>query len=178
MWKPEPVEAEEEEEGAEGGLDTIREPEDEQKDEDLLEAEREALEASEDKKMFDAINGGGPINMAQAAGLARQLGMSPSYADVNKFSEKHGDSVDWITFSKFRSQLLHPDDKLDNFVAAFAYFDPNSNGFLTLKQMKNILSTFGEPLNEQEAELVLGQFCSGGDQVDYRAFCEKILARD
>lgn len=176
MWKPPPPEVEDEEEGAEeGGLDTIRE---QQQDEDMMEAEREALEATEDKQKFDAINGGKPIDMTQAAVLARQLGMSPSYADMQKFEEKHGKQLDWPMFAKFRSTLLHPDDTVDNFVAAFAHFDPNKNGYLTRRQMRNILATFGEPLNEEEADLVLGQFCGGSGEVDYQAFCEKILARD
>lgn len=179
MWKPPPPEVEDDEGGehdeGEGGLDTIREPEE---DEDMMEAEREAQEASEDKKMFDALNGGNPISVTQAATLARQLGMSPSFADMEAFQKKNGDQLDWSMFSKFRNQLMHPDDTLDTFVAAFAYFDPSNNGTLSTRQMRNILATFGEPLNEEEANLVLSQFCGPDGNVDYQLFCEKILARE
>lgn len=168
-WKPKPV--------AEEGYESERESESEgEADEDMEEALREMVENDEMQQKFKDKASGGKVSTSDAAVLARQLGLAPSYADVEKCEEQNGNQLDYNTFQQFASQSTHPEDNIEDLVSAFAYFDPNNEGTLTVQQMRNILTTFGEPLTTEEMNIVETEFFKSNN-VDYRAFCTSVLAR-
>nr|4GFT_A Chain A, Myosin A tail domain interacting protein [Plasmodium falciparum 3D7] len=65
-------------------------------------------------------------------------------------------------------------DNVEELIKMFAHFDNNSTGYLTKSQMKNILTTWGDALTDQEAIDALNAF-SSEDNIDYKLFCEDIL---
>lgn len=171
-WKPKPV-AEEDEEAYESERESGSEGE---ADEDMEEALQEMVESDEMKQKYNEKASGGKVSSSDAAVLARQLGLAPSYADVQKCEDQNGKQLDYSTFQQFAAQSTHPEDNIEDLVGAFAYFDPNNEGTLTVAQMRNILTTFGEPLTTQEMNLVETEFFKS-NKVDYREFCTTVLAR-
>ncbi|KAL8455199.1 hypothetical protein Emag_001036 [Eimeria magna] len=164
-WKPKPTVDE-----AQGGSDaSVSEGE---ADEDMEEALQEMVESDEMKQKYNEKATGGKVSSSDAAILARQLGLAPSYADVEKCEQQNGRQLDYSTFQEFAAQSTHPEDNVEDLVGAFAYFDPNSEGKLTVQQMRNILTTFGEPLTAEEMNIVEKEFFKD-NKVDYRDFCAK-----
>ncbi|PHJ20824.1 myosin light chain [Cystoisospora suis] len=177
-WRPEPEPETESEYGEESSRRTGRDESGRHvADEDMEEALEEMVEADEMKDRFNDKASGGKVTSDDAMVLARQLGLAPSYEDKKNFEQQSGDHMDYGTFQKFAAASTHPEDNIEDLVEAFAYFDPSKNGYLTRKQMANILMTYGEPLTQQEMDALAAQFFPPGDQVDYRAFCEAMLAR-
>lgn len=170
-WKPKPVAEEEEAEDSERESGSEGEA-----DEDMEEALQEMVENDEMKQKYNDKASGGKVSTSDAAVLARQLGLAPSYADVEKCEEENGKQLDYSTFQQFAAQSTHPEDNVEDLVGVFAYFDPNNEGTLTVGQMRNILTTFGEPLTTDEMNIVETEFFKG-NKVDYREFCAKVLAR-
>ncbi|CDI86395.1 myosin light chain TgMLC1, putative [Eimeria praecox] len=167
-WKPKPVAQEEayETESSEG-----------EADEDMEEALKEMVENDEMKQKYNERASDGKVSTSDAAVLARQLGLAPSYADVEKFEKENGSQLDYSTFQQFAAQSTHPEDNIEDLVGAFAHFDPNGTGTLTVQQMRNILMTFGEPLTKEEMGVVESKFFTG-NTIDYREFCTQVLARN
>lgn len=145
-------------------------------DEDMQEALEEMVEADEMKDRFNACANGGKVTSDDALVLARQLGLAPSYADKDNAEKANGNTLDYPTFQKFVNESTHPEDNIEDLVECFAYFDVSKNGYLSKKQMENILMTFGEPLTDQEMKELSAQYFKD-NQVDYREFCATMLAR-
>ncbi|PFH33472.1 myosin light chain MLC1 [Besnoitia besnoiti] len=169
-WRPE-REAEEEDYDYESGSSSRRKEPAGAADEDMEEALEEMVEADEMKERFSDRASGGKITSDDALVLARQLGLAPSYADKEHIEKQSGDNLDYATFQKFVGASTHPEDNIEDLVEAFAYFDQSKHGFLSRKQMANILMTYGEPLTPAEFDALAGQYFKG-DQIDYREFCE------
>ncbi|KAL8435443.1 hypothetical protein ACSSS7_002514 [Eimeria intestinalis] len=179
-WKPKPTPEdayESEASGSEG-----------EADEDMEEAMQEMVESDEMKQKYNEKATGGKVSSSDAAILARQLGLAPSYADVEKCEQQNGRQLDYSTFQEFAAQSTHPEDNVEDLVGAFAYFDSDaaacrrcictslasalskspahcqhllfvvcleqSEGMLSVQQMRNILTTFGEPLTAEEMNIV------------------------
>ena len=94
-------------------------------DEDMEEALKEMVENDEMKEKYNERASGGKVSTTDAAVLARQLGLAPSYADVEKFEQENGSQLDYSTFQQFAAQSTHPEDNIEDLVGAFAHFDPN-----------------------------------------------------
>lgn len=94
-------------------------------DEDMEEALQEMVENDEMKQKYNDKASGGKVSTSDAAVLARQLGLAPSYADVEKCEEENGKQLDYSTFQQFAAQSTHPEDNVEDLVGVFAYFDPN-----------------------------------------------------
>lgn len=171
-WKPKPVVQEDyaSESDREGGEEYH------EADEDMEEAMREMVEKDEMRQKYDDRATDGMVSSSDAAVLARQLGLAPSYADVQKCEQQNGMQLNYSTFQAFAAQSTHPEDNVEDLVGAFAYFDPNGTGTLTVQQMRNILTTFGEPLTQEEMSIVEKEFFTD-NKIDYRDFCAKVLAR-
>lgn len=148
-----------------------------EEDEDMEEALEEMVEANEMRDRFNQKAVDGRISADDALVLARQLGLAPSYADKEAVQQKFGKVLDYSTFEKFAASTTHPEDNIEDLVEAFAHFDVSKNGYLSRKQMANILTTFGEPLTPQEMDVVAQNYFKPGDVVNYREFCEAMLAR-
>lgn len=91
----------------------------------MQEALEEMVEKNEMKEKFQDRASGGRISAKDAAVLARQLGLAPSYQDVEKLEETKGSSIDYTAFEQFAAESTHPEDNVDDLVSAFAYFDPS-----------------------------------------------------
>lgn len=94
-------------------------------DEDMEEAMQEMVEKDEMRQKYDDRATDGMVSSTDAAVLARQLGLAPSYADVQKCEQQNGMQLNFSTFQAFAAQSTHPEDNVEDLVGAFAYFDAN-----------------------------------------------------
>ncbi|KAL8269274.1 hypothetical protein Esti_006806 [Eimeria stiedai] len=116
---------------------------------------------------------GGWLNAAEAATLCRRLGLAPSEAEIASLQEDTGDRVSLSAFGAFCRRAAHAEDDAQAVASLFEPWDPSVSGFVTKKQLKHILTSFGDCLTEEEVQFALDRLAGPGDRVNYFNFCEK-----
>lgn len=107
-----------------------------------------------------------------------EQGYSPSQREARLLQRKTEDKVTLELFLSFLQHFDHSSDTAESLASFFESFDVANKGTLTRKQMRNILTTFGERLTEAEADLALKTAVGEGgeeDLVDYTRFCAKCV---
>ncbi|KAL8453078.1 hypothetical protein Emag_002038 [Eimeria magna] len=115
----------------------------------------------------------GWLNAAAAAALCRRLGFAPSEAEVSSLQEETGDHVSLSAFGAFCRRVAHAEDDAHALASFFEPWDPSASGFITKRQLKHILTSFGDCLSPEEAQLALDLIAEPGDRVNYLNFCQK-----
>lgn len=141
------------------------------------EALEDVVEVDELKQKFNDEASNGYIQTEQAGRIARSIGLAPSFADVDK-AISNGSTMNYTQFQQFCSDCTHSEDKVDDLVQVFRYYDKSNSGKLSQKQIAFILSTWGEPLSSSEVDAMLKDIIGVEDPVDYIKFVETLLARD
>ncbi|KMZ77547.1 myosin A tail domain interacting protein MTIP [Plasmodium vivax India VII] len=139
-----------------------------------LEELDEKVDRSEAKTMFNEKSSNGKVSVEDASQNARKLGLAPSSLDEKKVRDLYGDSLTYEQYLEYLAMCVHDRDNVEELIKMFSHFDNNASGFLTKNQMRNILTTWGDALTEQEANDALNAF-SSEDRIDYKLFCEDIL---
>lgn len=165
-WQPEPVE-----DSMSSVEETYEESEQSEEEGGNL---SDKVSTNEAKKLFDSKAKGGKISIQEASENARKLKLAPSSSDEEKAKAKYGDSLNYKQYTEYLSMCMHENDNAVELARIFANFDISGKGYLTKKQMRNILTTWGDALTDKEAAEILDSF-SNDDKIDYNKFCEHIL---
>lgn len=148
-------------------------------------AEQQAMAALEEKfeaqkdelrEKFESVAESGKVDAHAAQTLARQLGLSPSFADQEAFATQNPPPWDFTNFKKYLAAVAHPEDNESDFADALSTFADGS-GSLSEKQLRNILETHGEPLNPEESAAILAKFSGDGSSVPASTFAQKVMAK-
>lgn len=134
----------------------------------------ERISYNDAKSYFTEKAKNGKISVDDASYNARRLGLAPSSSDEDKIRSKYGDKLTYDEYIEYLAICVHDSDTVDELAKIFSNFDVNGQGYLTKKQMRNILTTWGDVLTEKEASQILDAF-SNEDNIDYKKFCEDIL---
>lgn len=165
-WQPEPVE------DTSSSVEDYYEESEESEDEYGSISGR--INKNDAKSLFNSKSRNGKITVEDASENARKLGLAPSSTDEEKAKDKFGDNLDLDQYMEYLAMCLHENETAEDLARVFATFDVNSEGYLTKKQMRNILTTWGDALTVKEADEILNAF-SNDDKIDYNRFCEHIL---
>jgi myosin light chain 6 len=66
--------------------------------------------------------------------------------------------------------------KIDDFVEGLRHFDKDGNGFISSAELRHMLTSLGERMNEEDVEaLIPGQEDSSGN-INYEEFVKMVLA--
>lgn len=133
-----------------------------------------ATEGSIASAFAAAAKGQSSIPVAQLASAARAAGASPSLAEVKAWGQKCGATVDSASFAAFCMQTSHKDTQED-LLAFFEAMDLQQTGKVKKKELRKCLTTFGEPLTEQEADDVLNSLFPDEEDVQYQVLIQKLL---
>ncbi|KAL1518574.1 hypothetical protein AB1Y20_002862 [Prymnesium parvum] len=60
----------------------------------------------------------------------------------------------------------------DGFREAFNMFDQDNDGFVSQKELKKVMATFGDPLTDEEVQDIMRESNSDGKLISYSAFCK------
>lgn len=130
-------------------------------------------------RVFDQ-NNDGVISASELATCIRAQGKNPTEAQLKELMtkfDKNQDSV--ISFDEFKAMMGQPmaeaSDK-DAIVAAFKVFDANGDGLISLKELRRIMTTMGEPLSKEEVGIMMKQADrDGDDHINYTEFVDMYL---
>mmetsp|Transcript_4270 Transcript_4270/g.10837 ORF Transcript_4270/g.10837 Transcript_4270/m.10837 type:complete len:135 (-) Transcript_4270:68-472(-) len=97
-------------------------------------------------ELFDT-QGSGTITAAQVGPALRALGKTPSEEELKELLAGAG-NINLETFKSMADKIVAP--AKEEVLEAFSTFDTNSNGYIALDELKNLMKNLGEGLNEEE----------------------------
>ncbi|CAK6969878.1 LOW QUALITY PROTEIN: myosin%2C light polypeptide 3, skeletal muscle [Scomber scombrus] len=132
--------------------------------------------------LFDRV-GDNQVAFNQVADIMRALGQNPTNKDVHAILGKpNADDManKRLNFDAFLPMLktvdTYPKGTYDDYVEGLRVFDKEGNGTVMGAELRIVLSTLGEKMNENEIDaLMTGQEDENGS-VHYEAFVKHILS--
>jgi len=132
--------------------------------------------------LFDRV-GDNQVAFNQVADIMRALGQNPTNKDVTKIlGNPSADDManKRMNFDAFLPMLKEVDamtkGTYDDYVEGLRVFDKEGNGTVMGAELRIVLSTLGEKMNEQEIDaLMAGQEDENGS-VHYEAFVKHIMS--
>mmetsp|Transcript_17000 Transcript_17000/g.23650 ORF Transcript_17000/g.23650 Transcript_17000/m.23650 type:complete len:117 (-) Transcript_17000:116-466(-) len=79
------------------------------------------------------------------------------------------------TFRDKPQQMAQYSEK-DDLIEAFYHFDRDNDGYLTIDELRHIVTNVGNPMAPQDIEAFLAEADNGNGLIDYRGFVERIFA--
>ncbi|XP_037952083.1 calmodulin-alpha-like [Teleopsis dalmanni] len=115
----------------------------------------EIEEIREGFNLFDK-NEDGNIPITNLGLVMRSLGRNPTESELRDMIteidiDKRG-VVEFDDFLIMMERYMHNVSTENEIREAFRVFDPDGNGFLTVADLKDIMTTMGEQLSEEEVE--------------------------
>ena len=111
--------------------------------------------------------------------VLRALGQNPTEAEVHRLVHEHkGDRISFETFLPILQAVSSKKitDTPEDFVEGLRHFDKDGNGFITSAELRHMLTSLGEKMNEEDVEnLIHGQEDSSGN-INYEQFVKMVLA--
>ena len=121
--------------------------------------------------------GQGTITVRDLCTLVRASGKNPSQAEMQKIIAHVDQScegcVDFQTFLKVLKMPMTPLESEADLANAFRAFDKESNGLVSESELQTVMRTFGEPLNDEEVDMLMtaaGPFKDGKGNIKYQGF--------
>lgn len=88
------------------------------------------------------------------ANLWRAIGQNPTEADLKRIIEENDTGTGHFQLETFLKLCENREDALrkEQLIEAFKTFDKDGKGTLTIAQIRYVLMTMGDPLNDEEAD--------------------------
>ncbi|KAG7694482.1 hypothetical protein KL930_003801 [Ogataea haglerorum] len=127
-----------------------------------------------------ASQGTGKVSSEYLGDLLRAVGQNPTLQEISELQESVPSELGYEQFLSVvnREGGFKKAGQPEDYIKAFQIFDKNLTGFIGVGELKYILTSVGEKLNESEVdELLKGVNVTDEQTVDYVEFVKSILAQ-
>jgi Ca2+-binding EF-hand superfamily protein len=100
-------------------------------------------------------------------------GRNPSNNAIEKYWNTLGGSISYSQFSSIMRREKIP--SFSDLIDLFKKIDRHSSGFISLNELKRILSKRGEVLTDEEIQHIINQLPISDDKLDYNEFCHEVV---
>jgi myosin light chain 6 len=130
-------------------------------------------------QLFDN-RGDGKISVSQLGDVLRALGQNPTEAEVKKCCNqlKPDDRIGFDVFLPILQTVCKSrcTDTAEDFIEGLRHFDKDGSGYISSAELRHLLTTLGEKLNDDEVEqLLAGQEDTQGN-VHYEEFVRMVMS--
>jgi len=122
--------------------------------------------------------GDGKIPVSLIGDVMRALGQNPTESEVKKLVHEHR-ADERVTFEVFLPILQaicsrRSSDTTEDFVEGLRHFDKDGNGFISSAELRHLLTTLGERLNDEEVEQLLTGHEDSHGNINYEEFVRTV----
>ncbi|XP_064645444.1 calmodulin-like [Lineus longissimus] len=110
--------------------------------------------------------------------IMRSLGFNPTSSEVTKYFKKHqrDGKIEFAIFLDVLYEHSKVEKCQDEMLAAFRATDRENRGYISAKDLRHILMSFGEKLSKREVDSMLKEAnVSGSGQIRYNEFVKSML---
>ncbi|XP_037503725.1 calmodulin-A-like [Rhipicephalus sanguineus] len=124
--------------------------------------------------LFDK-DGNGAISTKELGTMMRALDQNTTEADLKDMIaevDTDGDgTIDFAEFLAMMTKKTHTADTEEEIREAFRVFDRDGNGFITATELRDVMTTLGEKLTDEEVDAMIREADMDGDgQINYEEF--------
>jgi len=106
----------------------------------------------------------------------RSLGLNPTEAELKEFTTEAGATLTFDQFTKYATKPLKTNPSEEEMREAFKVFDKDGQGFLSVAELRHIMSNLGEKLSKEELEELIKEADTNKDGlVNYAQFVKLML---
>ncbi|XP_065408466.1 calmodulin-like protein 3 isoform X2 [Chrysemys picta bellii] len=136
--------------------------------------EEQIAEFKEAFSLFDK-DGDGTITTSELGSIMRSLGQNPTEAELqDMIGELDPDGSGTIDFPEFLSMMarkMRDTDSEEEIREAFRVFDEDGNGYITVTELRHVMTNLGEKLTDEEADEMIKEANADSDgRVNYEDF--------
>ncbi|KAJ1724025.1 hypothetical protein LPJ53_001662 [Coemansia erecta] len=151
------------------------------KDDSITVSEERAAEYREAFSVFDT-NGDGYITAEELGKAMRSLGYSPTEINlrdmINEVDRDGNGKVDFSEFLTLMARQTKNANEEDELREAFKVFDKDGNGFISREELRNVMTTLGEKLTQEEVtEMIREADVDGDGQINYEEFVKMMTSK-
>lgn len=131
--------------------------------------------------LFDK-DGDGTITTSELGTVMASLGHFPTPTEladmINDVDADGNGVVDFSEFITLMSRKMKESDSDEEMREAFRVFDRDGNGYISLSELKHVMTNLGERLSDQELEEMMSEADKDGDkQISYEEFVQMLRSR-
>jgi calmodulin len=141
--------------------------------------EEQIAEFKETFSLFDK-DGDGTITTKELGTVMRSLGQNPTDAELaDMINEVDADGNGTIDFPEFLTMIkIKGSDSEEEILEAFKVFDKNGNGYISPAELRQVLTSLGEKLSDEEVdEMVREADIDGDGQINYEEFLKMMMSK-
>ena len=142
------------------------------------------LQIAEYKEAFQIFDkhGEGAISSKELGTIIRSLGLNPSDEDLKEIidsfdNEKNNNLIDFNSFLIIMAKRKNDIDKEKDLLEAFRVFDKENNGKISARELRYVMMSSGEDLNENDIEDMIHEARTENEEyIDYYKFVKIMLS--
>jgi len=135
------------------------------------------------KECFDVFDKDkdGKISAEELGTVIRALGKNPLQSEIAEMIKDNGGEASLINFSTFKDffkrRMKKPHDQEKEMREAFKAMDKDGQGLILEAELRQILTTLGEPLENDEVEALLRDIETNADgEINYDQFVDLLIS--
>ena len=142
------------------------------------------LQIAEYKEAFQIFDrhGEGAISSKELGTIMRSFGLNPSDEDLKEISEsfdneKNNNLIDFNSFLIIMAKRKNDIDKEEDLLEAFRVFDKENNGKISARELRYVMMSSGEDLNENDIEDMIHEASTDNEEyIDYHKFVKLMIS--
>ena len=142
------------------------------------------LQIAEYKEAFQILDkhGEGTISSNELGTIIRSLGLNPLDEDLKEIIDSFDNEINknLIYFNSFlviMAKRKNDIDKEEDLIDAFRVFDKENNGKISARELRYVMMSSGEDLNENDIEEMIREASTENDDfIDYYKFVKLMLS--